>query len=247
MLHKFQIEVTTRCNYSCWYCAGRHMKQKDMSWDIFVSICDKIPKGSTVNLQGEGEPFLWQYFWDAVKYLRQLDIVPFVITNGTIIDVELINKYFPKIAITIDSLIEQESIKNGRFNIEKVKTNVEKLASVMQDRITIYTVDTGIDIGQLKLWVESINVNHLIKSLEQKSDYIKFYPSNYKQSNFKSSMLPYCSYLTSNEYKFWNVDGIELPCCYIKENAQDFKRHEALKSFSSGIIPSSCFGCSKIK
>lgn len=51
-----QIEITRKCNFEYFYCAGRHMKQENMSWELFNEILGKPAPGSnTVALQGEGE------------------------------------------------------------------------------------------------------------------------------------------------------------------------------------------------
>jgi wyosine [tRNA(Phe)-imidazoG37] synthetase (radical SAM superfamily) len=69
-----QLEITTRCNFDCYYCAGRLMRQGDMPYDTFTALIDRhiatygLPK--VVSLQGEGEPTLHHDF------LRMAEFVP---------------------------------------------------------------------------------------------------------------------------------------------------------------------------
>lgn len=39
-----QIEVTTHCNMSCFYCAGRTMSQRHIAFDLFESILARLHK-----------------------------------------------------------------------------------------------------------------------------------------------------------------------------------------------------------
>jgi hypothetical protein len=41
-LEYIQIEPTTRCNYTCGFCAGRHMEQQDLDFSIFKRMIDAI-------------------------------------------------------------------------------------------------------------------------------------------------------------------------------------------------------------
>jgi hypothetical protein len=34
---------TTRCNFNCWYCIGRHMQQDDLSFEAFARALDNFP------------------------------------------------------------------------------------------------------------------------------------------------------------------------------------------------------------
>jgi len=51
-----QIEVTTICNFDCYYSAGRDMEQRHMEMDVFARILTRFAPftGMTVSLQGEG-------------------------------------------------------------------------------------------------------------------------------------------------------------------------------------------------
>ena len=38
----FQIEVTTHCSFTCFYCAGRDMPQRHMGWPVFERVLEHI-------------------------------------------------------------------------------------------------------------------------------------------------------------------------------------------------------------
>jgi MoaA/NifB/PqqE/SkfB family radical SAM enzyme len=63
-----QFEITTRCNFDCFYCAGRAMRQGDMSYEVFIDLLarhvERNGTPDTVSLQGEGEPTLHHDFKD---------------------------------------------------------------------------------------------------------------------------------------------------------------------------------------
>ncbi|MEI9926949.1 MAG: radical SAM protein [Sphingomonas sp.] len=53
-----KIEPTTRCNFGCGFCYGRHLEQGDLAPERFRAIIDAIPGLKAVELTGEGEPLL---------------------------------------------------------------------------------------------------------------------------------------------------------------------------------------------
>lgn len=67
-----QIEVSTHCQFNCFYCAGRKMPQQHMDMMTFDSIIKKCPSNTnSAILQGEGEPFLNKNIWQMCQQLQQ--------------------------------------------------------------------------------------------------------------------------------------------------------------------------------
>ncbi len=78
-----QIEPTTRCNYICGFCTGRHMDQSDISVETFEGILAAFPAIRHIELQGEGEPLLHKDFFTMAALARKRGIRISLITNGS--------------------------------------------------------------------------------------------------------------------------------------------------------------------
>ena len=83
------IEVTARCNFNCSYCP-RHLipenRLGDMEWDLFTHIVDALPKSVRwVHPQGYGEPLLYAYFFDALRYIKKSGRKIKFYTNGSLL------------------------------------------------------------------------------------------------------------------------------------------------------------------
>lgn len=126
-----QIEPTTRCNFTCGFCCGRHMPQEDLSWDTFERTLDALPDLEHVELQGEGESFLHPRFLDMVAALRERHVEVSFITNGSLITParadQLLDLGVAKISVSIESPdpAQFRAIRGGKF--EKVRRNLEHL------------------------------------------------------------------------------------------------------------------------
>jgi MoaA/NifB/PqqE/SkfB family radical SAM enzyme len=133
-----QIEPTTRCNFTCGFCAGRAMPQADLPWDRFVAAIDAFPMLEHVELQGEGEPLLHPRFFDMVALLRERQIKVSIITNGSLFTDEAIDKILSlsidKVAVSIESpdAARFQQIRGGK--LEKVTRGLEALVAARDQR-----------------------------------------------------------------------------------------------------------------
>jgi Radical SAM superfamily len=245
-----QIEITTRCNYSCWYCTGRDMEQEDMSWDTFTSIVDKIPSKSIVKLQGEGEPTLWKHWWEGVAYIAERGHFLTSIINGTNVDVEKFTLYFSNLGVSIDSIDPDVANEIGRFNVKKVQQNLLLLKKHMKSKLVAYITDIGQDLTSTKQWLQSNNIAYVLQPLMAKTDYVAAYPADKKftsLSRLAADKPKTCEYLfDENKLKFFTIKGQELPCCFIKQ-PEGFSADVARDEMNQGIVPSYCTGCRYLK
>lgn len=244
MLNITQIEVTTVCNYSCWYCTGRQMEQGHMAWETFTDIVDKSPKDLAVMLQGEGEPTLWVYWWKGLEYLKNNGFKTKTILNGSSIDVQRLATLVDNLGISLDTIDPIEGEKLGRFNVPKVVRNILELKEVFKERLTIHITDYGQDLKDLKMWLAHNHLNWIVQPLQTKESYVTIYPKGFitKQDRViqKSFRCIYTSAI--NRGKFYNLRGIEVPCCYVKE-VKPGVTQEILQSFDQGQVPKVCSGC----
>ncbi|WP_198350827.1 radical SAM protein [Flavisphingomonas formosensis] len=128
-----QIEPTTRCNFACGFCAGRSMRQGDLAWEAFVAFLDAHPGLLHVELQGEGEPLLHPRFFDMAAECRARGIAVGLITNGSLLDEERIERLLvaglASIHISMESADPDQfrRIRGGKF--AKVRQGIARLAA----------------------------------------------------------------------------------------------------------------------
>ena len=243
-----QIEITTVCNYHCFYCCGRDMNQQHMSIDVFKGILEKLPRQSlTINLQGEGEPLLHPLFKDIVSATVEHGYKPYVITNGTRLPLATINKHFPTIGISIDTLDAQLSDRIGRVNLTKVLRNLQRLieSGYPTANINIHTVNFGQDLEPLHCYLNERGLsNHIIQPLQIKDDYRSPYPAVRFHASVQHNYR--CPYIDNQKLHYFNINATAMPCCFIKQ-PENFISHEHIAtSLKQQVVPESCRGCREL-
>ncbi|MEW6163884.1 MAG: radical SAM protein [Pseudomonadota bacterium] len=241
-----QIEISTHCNFTCFYCAGRDMAQEYMPIEQFDAIMARLPPGRhTVCLQGEGEPMLHPHFWTMVERVLAHGHIPDTITNGSRIDPEKIAALFPRIAVSIDTLDPVEAERIGRKKLGKVLHNLDRLIEHMgASRLVITTVDYGQPLDALKNFVRAKGIGqHMVQPLQIKEDYRRRYPDRAAPDERYTYR---CRYLEQPLQRTYGMDGREFPCCYIKDPT-GYQSIETLRaSLAAQIVPSCCNGCREI-
>lgn len=101
------IEPTTRCNFNCWYCIGRHMKQDDIKLENFAAMLENFPKLKTIALVGEGEPLMHKQFFTMAQMAKARQIRVIIISNGSTFSKSVIKQLCESevayVAVSIDS------------------------------------------------------------------------------------------------------------------------------------------------
>lgn len=243
-----QIEITTRCNYSCFYCAGRQMPQMDMPKERFDAILSTLGDGcgQVFSLQGEGEPTLHPLFWEFADQVERQGYVPYTITNGTRIDPDRFSKVFRNVGYSIDTLDPNEAEVIGRHNLKKALSNLDALIESMgASRIIVHTVHYGQDLSLLIAYLKEREVRHLIQPLQAKDDYIKTYRLPTTRQGIQSGGGS-CRFLSHKLMRYFTIDGVELPCCFIKDTTGFVSEHQLRLSLSGGIVPKPCQGCREL-
>jgi len=126
------LEPTTRCNFSCWYCIGRTMKQEDIKLENFVKVLSNFPTLKILALVGEGEPFLHKGFFEMTKLAKQRGIDVYTTSNGSVFSQSVIQKICESgityISISIDST-DEKTFELSRIDgkLSKVWQGIENL------------------------------------------------------------------------------------------------------------------------
>lgn len=117
-----QIEPTTRCNYTCGFCAGRSMRQGDLPWEVFERFLASNPGLKHVELQGEGEPLMHPRFFDMVTACASRGIKVSLISNGSMLGLEnvdrLIETGVSSLHVSLESADPEEfqAIRGGKLH-----------------------------------------------------------------------------------------------------------------------------------
>lgn len=154
--------ITDRCNYQCKHCFAR-FNQKELSLDDAKKVVDAIEvyfkeaksENPRINLAG-GEPLIYPYIDEIIDYISSKGIKVSIITNGSFLTEEKVEKYAGKvetIGISIDAKSKETNEKIGRctskgpLNLEKLKKVCDKIHS-FGIKLKINTVVSRVNIDE---------------------------------------------------------------------------------------------------
>ena len=132
------IEPTTRCNFSCWYCVGRHMEQKDITTEDFRHVLDHFPTVKTIALVGEGEPLMHKGFFEMARMAADRDIRVVTLSNGSTFSSSNVKKIceagIAYISVSIDSY-DATTFAESRIegDLNQVLAGIRRLAKYRDD------------------------------------------------------------------------------------------------------------------
>jgi organic radical activating enzyme len=219
------------------------MPQRHMDRTLFNEILARLPKRPLrVSLQGEGEPFMHPQIWEFVDAVKALGYEPYTITNGTIVRYpERVASCFPQLGLSIDTLNADLARKVGRGEVHLALRGLERLLKHMHPRrIIVHTVDFGQPIEELRDYVRGLGCQHQIQPLQQKEDYSRSYPDRAVES---SSNGTHCSLVATRRMRYFNIDGVEMPCAFIKDAGQYLGLEWIRQTFLAEEVPNCCTGC----
>lgn len=219
-----------------------------MKMPLFDSILERLPPGKhLISLQGEGEPLAHPKFWTMAKKVVEAGFTPYTITNGSLVDAERMAALFPVVGFSLDTLDPAEAERIGRFDLKQVLQRfVALLRATEPGRIVVHSVDYGQDIVPLRSLLARLGIKqHVVQPLQAKADYRQRYPGMCAPPAAEAPRSP-CHYLAIQTMRFFNIDGIELPCCYIKDVSRYHSDRELFKEQAAGRVPSVCTGCREL-
>lgn len=238
-----QFELTTRCNFDCYYCAGRAMRQGDMPYELFTTLLERhvaqhgVP--DLVSLQGEGEPTLHHDFFRMARFVRDLGATPYTITNGTYKHPDHFIGLFRRVGVSIDTLDEEKAKEIGRYNLPRVLWFIEALAP--HASIVIHTVAHPEETAAIAKWCRQGGYAHIVQPLQTKPDYALRYMPQGQLAQPEGRFS--CTYLERPRMRYYSLDGEELPCCFIKDTSVYEGLPALIAHQQAGSWPKCCVGC----
>lgn len=107
---RIQIELTNRCNFNCKMCQRPFLgvPYKDIDFELFKKVINKLEGVYEINLTGWGEPLLHPQISEMIEYCHQLGFKTSLTTNASLLNQEMaeriINAGLYEISFSIDNL-----------------------------------------------------------------------------------------------------------------------------------------------
>jgi MoaA/NifB/PqqE/SkfB family radical SAM enzyme len=152
-LPNFEIEVSTACNLKCPMCSRtvgvneKNWSAKNMSFEFFKTIFEKLPNMKNLNCYGQGEPTMNPSLPRILKYVRETGKVKRQIrmtSNGLFKTSDYYTKLFESgldyLTISVDSLDQPTA------DIVRRGTDVEKLKVFLKEIIAEHASKMNINI-----------------------------------------------------------------------------------------------------
>lgn len=226
------IEVTSKCNLLCTFCARTQRVQKNIwrtAGDMDMKLFKKIAKNAAnagvfaFNFNILGEPLLHKEIEEMIAYSKECGIVDvFFHTNGTNLTEKmarkLIDSGLDKLIISFDSPYKEKYEKvRVNANYDKVLKNVIRFNQIRNELGAINPVtrinfikfpDTSNEEVEdmIKLFVNHVDSIGLLTYIETDNDFRKTLEAT---GDYKSKFV--CSQLLTRLSVY--DDGTVVPCC----------------------------------
>jgi MoaA/NifB/PqqE/SkfB family radical SAM enzyme len=192
-----QIEPTTRCNFSCKFCAGRSMEQRDMEVGLFERILSDFPEVEHIELQGEGEPLLHPDFFQMADMAKRKGIKVSLISNGSMFNTENINRI---LGIPLDHImVSIESVKEEKFrelrggSLPKVESGLKALMEARAGRnvahpavglVVTVLKDTLAELPDIAAFYTRLSLDGgiMAQPLQRRDTYMKNYAADIREN-----------------------------------------------------------------
>lgn len=189
------IEPTTRCNFNCWYCVGRHMRQDDIRVENFGRMLENFPQVKTIALVGEGEPLMHKDFFEMAQMAKDRSIRVMIISNGSAFSQSVVKQLCETevayVSISIDSF-DPATFARSRLDgdLEKVLRGIRLLREYRDKngfkfpKIALKGTLFSHTIDQLPAIVDLAKANGVeifesFQALNPMKNYVRIYPQDH--------------------------------------------------------------------
>jgi MoaA/NifB/PqqE/SkfB family radical SAM enzyme len=157
------LETTNRCNLLCTTCPRTFEDLEppaDMSWELFTSIVDQLPKIARVVLHGVGEPMMVRDLPRMIRYLKERGSYVLFNTNGTLLTrrkgTELIRSGLDELRVSLDAAEPGAfALVRGRDMFDRIVRNLRGFVALQRElaaaapRVSLWLTGLKETLGQL--------------------------------------------------------------------------------------------------
>jgi MoaA/NifB/PqqE/SkfB family radical SAM enzyme len=167
-----QIDLTHRCNLDCKMCNVRQYSVEEsgeLSKEEVLDLLSQAKKlGVTKLVLAGGEPLLRKDVFEICGYARNINIEPVIVSNGTLIDENIVHTMMDNfngtISISLDGLADTHDYLRGAGSFNKTLEGIKRIVVCQKQRNTkrIHLI-----VG---LVITSYNYKDLIRMVELIAD-----------------------------------------------------------------------------
>ena len=162
------LEVTNRCNLLCATCPRTFEALEppaDMSWPLFTSIVDQLPRLARAVLHGVGEPMLVRDLPRMIRYLKERGVYVLFNTNGTLLAPkkrrEIIETGLDELRVSLDAAEAQSFFEvRGKNFFDRIVRNVGEFTALQKE--------SGAATPRVSLWLTGLK-----ETVEQLPDFVR--------------------------------------------------------------------------